>query len=92
MVEGPAAIPPDVLEAACSGAEAAAEDPAVGYNPVPSVEELAFSHGFLAFITYVAFHVRFHSVRPLQLCFMACVASRFSWPMLPLSFHRICYL
>ena len=69
MVKVPAAIPPDVLEVACLAEKATAEVPAAGDNPVPSAEELAFSHGLLAFTACVAFHVCFHGMRRLQLCF-----------------------
>ena len=42
MAEVPAAIPPDALQAALSAAEAAAEVPAAGDNPVPPVEEVSW--------------------------------------------------
>ena len=42
MAEVPAAIPPDALQASLSAAEAAAEVPAAGDNPVPPVEEVGW--------------------------------------------------
>ena len=42
MAEVPAAIPPDALQASLSAAEAAAEVPAAGDNPVPPVEEVSW--------------------------------------------------
>ena len=83
MVKVPAAIPPDVLEVACLAEKATAEVPAAGDNPVPSAEELAFSHGLLAFTA----------------CRLPCLFSRhaspatlFLWRVSPPSFHGICRL
>ena len=77
MAEVFAAIPPDNLEDACSAAEAAAEVPAAGNNPVSSPEELLFRHGVLAFMACVAFQVCFHG-----LCHHVS----------PPSFHGVCCL
>ena len=72
------------MEAACSVAKAAAEVPANGKNPVPSAEELTFSHGVLAFMTCFAFQACFHGRGRPQLLFL--------WRVSSLSFHGVCHL
>ena len=86
MAEVPAAFPPDVLEAACSVAEAAAEVPAAGNNPVPLAEDLVFSRGVLAFMACVASLFvwlvspsSFHGVYRLLVCISMSPSSSFSW-------------